>query len=412
LYVCSFESFLYGAYRGEEFRKAQLDEAKAGFFPKLEMQGILAPMYEITGNPNDSDSSYDTWKPYYLFDARLIFPIFTSGRVKNYKLAAQNGIEVAKSETGKKALEVILATKEFYYQYQLSRTLYGVVKGAKEILEDAIKQARKLLKKKKIKTQDLLKLQVYYATALEKFELAKKGLVLAKAAVGLQMGLSEGEEIKIKDTKIAPVPFELRELEYYQQLAKEYRPEYKMVRHWLVAQRALVDVERANHFPNFFVGSQLEYRKTDNVEDQKSAFAYDDYNDFRPGIGVGFQWKWDYGTVKAKIRQANAEYMKIVEKGKFATLAIPMDVKRCYYDLKEARNNMDHHKPAMKAAKKWMIIEVSNYTIGINEAEDLLEAVGADAISKYNYYNAILKYNMAVAKLSVAVGKEVSDLKY
>lgn len=399
---------------GEEVRNGQLDEAKSGFFPKLEMTGIVAPMYKISGNPNSSDSSYSGWSPYYMLDSQLVFPIFTFGKVKEYKKAATNGIEVAKQETQIKTNEVILQTKEYYYQYQLARTIFGVIKNAKSILEEAILKGDQMMKKKKgsVKKQDILKLKVYYAAAQEKLELAKKGLILAKGAVALQMGLGQTEELEIKDGTIEPVQIDIKSLNDYLKYAKEARPEYKMANYGLNAKLSLMNAEKANHYPNLFIGTKFDYRKAESVEDQKSAFAYDDYNDSRPGIGLGFQWKLDYGTTAAKVRQAKAEYMKIVEKAKYAEIAIPMDIKRRYYELIEAKTNMENHSPAMEAAKEWMIIEVTNYSIGINEAKDLLEAVGADAIQKYNYYNAVLNYNMAIARLSVAVGREISNLKY
>lgn len=397
---------------GEEVRKAQLSQAKNAYFPKLELMGIVAPMYKITGDVHGSTSDYGTWKPYYLLDAQLVFPIFTFFKSERLQDAARNGIEVAKSETKIKLHEVLVATKEYYYSYQLSRTMFGEAKSAKGILEDAIKKAKKMLKKNDIKKQDLLKLKVFYAQGMEKYELVKKGLVLAKAALAMQIGESQEVPIKVLDTKLLPVEFELKPLEHYVELAKEHRPEYKMAKFGLEATLALVEAEKANHLPNFFIGGQLKYRQTDNVTDQSSAFARDDYNATEPGVGLGLQWKWDYGTTKALTRKAKAEHMKVAEKARYAQVAIPMDIKRRYYELKEAMNNMENHKPGVKAAKEWKVIEVANYAIGINEAKDLLEALGADLISKFNYHNSVMKYNMAVAKLSAAVGKELANLNY
>jgi len=398
---------------GEEVYQGLHDEAKAAFFPKIEMTGILAPMYSITGDVSGSESSYSTWKPYYMLDARILFPVFTFGKASNLKKAAKNGIEVAKSQTRIKELKTILQTKEYYYTYQMAKTLFGVIKGAKGFLEDAIKTAKKMLKKKdgSIKKQDLLQMKVYYAKVQKYYELAKKGLIVAKSAVLVQMGKPDGQ-IKITDWKLTPLEFEIKSLEYYTELAKLNRPEYKMAKHGIAAMKAYKDAKKANHYPNFFIGAQLNYRQTDNVTDQKSAFVRDDYNEMQPGIGLGFQWKWDYGSIQAKVRQAHGEYMKIVELSNFANVAVPVDIKRCYYDLLEAKKNVDNYKPAVAAANEWKIIEMSNYTLGIGEAEDLLKSIGADALTKYDYYDSVLKYNLAAAKLTVSVGKEISLLKY
>ena len=398
---------------GEEVYRGLYDEAKAAFYPKLEMTGIFAPMYSITGDINSSEKDYSSWKPYYMLDARILFPVFTFGKVSNLKKAAQNGIEVAKSETRIKELKAVLQTKEYYFTYQMAKTLFGVITGAKSFLEEAMETAEKMLKKKdgSMKKQDLLQMKVYYAKIQKYYELAKKGLIIAKSAVLVQMGEPDGA-ITIQDWQLEPLEFEIKPLEYYIELAKIHRPEYGMAKHGITAMNAFKEAKKANHYPNFFIGTQLKYRYTDNVTDQKSVFANDDYNDMQPGIGFGFQWNWDYGSIQAKVRQAHGEYMKIVELSNFAQIAVPVDIKRCYYDLLEAKKNVENHKPAVQAANEWKIIEMSNYTLGIGETEDLLKSIGADALTRYDYYESVLQYNLAAAKLSVSVGKEITNLSY
>jgi outer membrane protein len=398
---------------GEEVYRGLHDEAKAAFFPKLEMTGIVAPMYSITGDVNSSEKNYSTWKPYYLLDARVVLPIFTFGKASKLKKAAKNGIEVAKSETRIKELKTILQTKEYYFTYQMAKTLFGVITSTKGFIESAMETASKMLAKKdgSIKKQDLLQMKVYYAKIQKYHELGKKGLIVAKSAVLMQMGQNEGD-LTIKDWKLEPLDFEIKPLDYYVDLARLHRPEYKMAKHGLIALKSYKEAKKADHYPNLFVGTQLKYRKTNNVTDQKSVFVNDEYNDMQPGIGIGFQWNFDYATTKAKIRQAHGEYMKIVEQNNFAQIAIPTDIKRCYYDLIEAKKNVDNFRPAVKAANEWKIIEMSNYTLGIGEAEDLLKSIGADALTRYDYYEAILQFNLAAAKLSVSVGKEITNLKY
>jgi hypothetical protein len=55
---------------------------------------------------------------------------------------------------------------------------------------------------------------------------------------------------------------------------------------------------------------------------------------------------------------------------------------------------------------------VSNYDLGIGDAEELFNALGAYSETSSDYFRAVHDYNLAVAALGKAVGKEITDLDY
>jgi hypothetical protein len=55
---------------------------------------------------------------------------------------------------------------------------------------------------------------------------------------------------------------------------------------------------------------------------------------------------------------------------------------------------------------------VSNFDLGLGEAEDLFHALGAYSETSSDYFRAVHDYNLAVAALSRATGREIADLDY
>jgi len=50
--------------------------------------------------------------------------------------------------------------------------------------------------------------------------------------------------------------------------------------------------------------------------------------------------------------------------------------------------------------------------VGLTPAKDILEALEGDGLAKKNYIETVYGLNMALARLSQAVGQEVTELRY
>ncbi len=65
-----------------------------------------------------------------------------------------------------------------------------------------------------------------------------------------------------------------------------------------------------------------------------------------------------------------------------------------------------------KAGRGLLILTVSNFELGIGEAEELFKGLGSYTEASSDYWRAVHDYDVAVAGLSKAVGHELTALEY
>jgi F0F1-type ATP synthase beta subunit len=57
-------------------------------------------------------------------------------------------------------------------------------------------------------------------------------------------------------------------------------------------------------------------------------------------------------------------------------------------------------------------LAVTNFELGIGEPQEIFLGLGNYTRAANDYYEAVRDYNIALAKLSLVVGEEVSELQY
>ncbi|NBT59024.1 hypothetical protein EBT16_09605 [bacterium] len=60
-------------------------------------------------------------------------------------------------------------------------------------------------------------------------------------------------------------------------------------------------------------------------------------------------------------------------------------------------------------AKKWFVSNSMGWTVGVTSAKDLLESLEGNGLAKKNHIETLYSLNLALAKLSKAVGKEIAN---
>ena len=89
-----------------------------------------------------------------------------------------------------------------------------------------------------------------------------------------------------------------------------------------------------------------------------------------------------------------------------------MEVKEAYLNVKEAEERMKVTADGRKAGRTLVALAVANFELGIGEPQDVFMGLGNYTRATSDYYEAVRDYNIALAKLSLVVGEEVSELRY
>lgn len=397
--------------------EGRLAEIKSLLYPTIQMTTLAIPIYKETGTALISTDDKNEWGAWLKSSTTIFQPLYGFRKEKYFKLAGEKGIEAEKEQRQMKRSDVVFDVKQYYYSAQAAYDAMKQLDETEEKLKGVIKRVDELLKMEsgEVRKQDAYKLKALHQEIKQKKEFVIKATKLSTSAVAFKAGLSSDIEFDIKDKALKKEDFVVKSLEFYQNLAMGNRSEMKALKAGITARQALIDGERTNRLPLFFLGGLIDIADTPNHirTRQGSPYAYDPYNSSNIGFGLGFRWNLDIWKVNAKMKSLKAEYYKLVHQKDFAEKGIPLEVKKAYLEYKEALANIGHASEQLDHSKKWFLQSVVAWGFGVGDTREVLESVIFKGLSDKNYFEAMLGHNIAIGALSKATGTELlSHLKY
>ncbi len=395
-----------------EIARAQLDRARAAIYPRMEATIIGAPIYEQTGDALRVQDNWGKWGPFLKGGIQAIQPIYTFGQIGSYKKAAEHQIAAREGQTEMKRLEVLGTLKETYYGYLLATDLERLVDDLSKFLGEAVDEAEEQAKKKKkggVKPHDLFRLK----TSLD--DLQQKKLFASAAKQTAEKALNWMAVVnvdKIPTPRLSPVAFEKKTLEEYLAIAKASRPEFKALSEGQAARHALADAKRAQSYPVIFIGAFFSQAWSPVRTPQKSFFANDPFNRTEGGGGLGVRFDLEFWRHGAEAAEERAQAMKLKATESYAIPGIELQVRKAYYEMEQSVASVEIAERRRQTSKKWFVQSAMGWSIGITPPKELLEALEGDGLSRKNYAETIYMHNLALTRLSQAVGKEVTSLNY
>ncbi len=396
-----------------ESKKIQADAAR---YPQIEFLAITGPSPRARGDQVSSPD--DSTRPVIsgIFgnaEVTLIQPIYTFGKISSLREAAYRGINVSKAGVNRKSSDIVLRTKELYYGLLLAKDMKNLVL---EIKDELVRSIEKVEKQLQIGSPwadevDLYKLKAFLGETDKSLNEAEKGIALAKDALMTSIGLPGGTEFDIADSTLSPderLPDDVRK---YIMEAVEFRPEFIQLKEGLIARKALVDVEKSNYYPQLFLGFRGSIAGASNRDRIENPFIFDYFNHSYGAVFLGVKWAVDFGITKGKVREAEAEHNKLLEKKRFADEGIPFQVRKVYLEIEEAKKNIAATEEAYRNARKWLIAAVANFDLGIGEAKEVADAAVAYARMKANHLRSIYNQKLSFANLLYATGTDLKELK-
>lgn len=398
--------------------RARLGEARAGRFGESSYTQFLGVANEARGNPVYSpDNKNDLFKslgPFTRLELDVSIPLWTFGKLDAALEAAQQGLESEQAHGQIKRAEVIFQIQKLYYSVLLTRQLSAVLHDMLDTLDKAVAKTQERLDRGSTSTTetDLLKLKIGRSRLNKGVLEVDAATPLALAALARAIGLHDDAPFDVADRKLEPVTAQLEPLDTYLERGLAQRPEWSQVASGVAARAAQVALEKANLYPSFFLSTGLHYAVSSNRTEQDNPFAADDFNYIRP-IGIlGLRWDLNFFSQQAKIDQAKADLDQVLAEQRAAASGLRLDIRRSYSDVRQQKETIQSVEQGRKAARGWLILGVSSFDLGIGEPDELFNALGAYSETSSDYFRAVYDYNLAVAALSKAVGKEITNLEY
>ena len=397
----------------EGFRGKELQALGIGR-PQLEIQTALGPSPRARGNQVSSpDDQYspDITGVFVRGTVSIIQPIFTWGLVENARMAASHGIRAAQAGVEVKNTEVALRVKQAYWGLVAAKSIRAFLLEVRDQVDETITRTARLVEGGYATDIDLYRFRSKRGD-LERFiNLADKTIDLAAQALATWTGQPAGVAIEPADEALPVDMKPIPAVDLYVQSALEGRPEFSQLREGIQARRRLVEVERKQGYPLFFIGILGDLAYATNRDRLENPYVIDPLYHAAIGPVIGFKYSLDFGIRAGKVKEAEAEVQKLEALRDYALDGIPLQVREAYNTVVEAERNAKVLADAHENAKQWLVASSSNSDLGIGNPEDLADAFVQFARTRAEYLQAVYAYVFGLEQLAHAAGQDVVEVQ-
>jgi outer membrane protein len=311
---------------------------------------------------------------------------------------------VTRAERGKEAAAHQLERADQEIIFGVVNSYYGVLLAKKEleVAEQAMKTAQAILERSKNRFEsgvavesDLLNAQVRLAARKQELIRAQSNLSLARAELGRAMGISTESAFEpiesLAEQTLPSTP--LGELE---KQATEVRPDLKRLRSEEAALQQSVAIAKSSFGPRVNAFADWE-------ADNPTFVSGGGGNNWIAGFEVQMDL-FQGGAKRAELQRQRALQEKAAALKDAASDAIRLEVRRAYYDLDAARQQVEVAKAAIAQAQESLRITQNRYESGVSTITDLLTAEEAASRTQADYWQTVYRFHTGYANLELATG--------
>lgn len=334
-----------------------------------------------------------------------ILPITTFGRIRLARNLADIGVDVAEIERDAAIAESRFEAFRAYRTVQWYREVDRLLRDAAEALDaaeeelewaidDGDRTARTSLRQLTIARTDFVTLRG---------DADQLGLV-ARHLLALTLGL----ETSFRAERLPEVHPEdgPPSLERVLEVARAERPDYALLDQAVHAAEMDQMLRMRQLMPDLFFAARLSGAYTPTVDDVSGPFITDNYNRFGYGFLVGLRWNMNPATVVARARRAEAQRDVAVAQRDAAWLGIEYEITEAYFAAESRRQILLSSHDSLRAADAWLNQTQFQYDQGLADYQDLKDPLETYYRTAGGYYEAILRYELAVADLAIKCGWE------
>lgn len=303
--------------------------------------------------------------------------------------------EAAGSELDRTDQEIVFRVVDSYYRVLLAKKELDVAGQAIATAQAILERSRNRFETGVVVQSDYLSAQVRLATRKEELIRAQNDLALARAQLSIAAGLSTGGEVDAADM-LAERTLPARSLEDSEQRALLARPDLKRLRAQQAAQQQSVSVAKSAFGPRVDAFADWEL-------DNPAFLAGGGGSNWLAGIEVQFDL-FEGGAKRAQLSHEEAMQEKAAATSEMGADAVRLEVRRAYYDLDGARQQIDVARTSVADAQEGLRINQNRYDSGLSTITDLLVAEDAARTSQMDYWEALSRYYIGYASLELADG--------
>lgn len=396
---------------------AQEAEGAGGWL--LDMTSALALTTEVEGgffdqncnnncdNDNVRDDLYDAdgITPFIAIKAALIKPLYTFGKIENYKAAAEQLVVIKTEDVTLQHAETGMDVVKAWYGNLASIGGIALLTEAMDRLTAAEDIAQGLLDEDEgdISEADLYTLKAGKGL-IEKF-LAQAEGIQKTAHLGLALLTNQDPAtMELATKRLRPLPLPADSLEDMQERALSQRPEMRQLAAGLKARRSLVQAKQAEGRPNIFAGVAGSVAWAPGRDQIDNPHVYDPFNHYAASPLIGMQWKWQGSRTEAQVTQAEAQLRALEAKGQFASAGIPFQVAEAWFKVEAGHKAHIALNGAARDARRAMLSAYLDFEAGTGEPAKALEALKTYVLTYADFLLTVNNYNNDVINLRRLTG--------
>lgn len=281
---------------------------------------------------------------------------------------------------------------------------YGALLATKqlELAEQAVKTSQSILDRGQsrfdsglVVESDLLTAKVRRAARQQQLIRARNNQDLARAELNAVLGVPMDSSFQPTETLMEsalPIPV-LRDVE---KRALTNRPDLKRIQAEEAAQRHSVAIAKSSFGPrvNAFAGWEM---------DNPTFVAGGGGNNWLGGVEMQIDL-FQGGAKRAELARERALQEKMTAMKQVASDDIRLEVRRDYYNVDSARQEVEVARAAIAQAQDSLRINQDRYDGGLTTVTDLLGAEEATLHSQTDYWEAVYRFHTSFASLELASG--------
>jgi outer membrane protein TolC len=319
-------------------------------------------------------------------------PLYTGNKLTATRRLAQANLEHARSNLDASDNDLALSARKAFYTVILSRQMAGAIDEAVGSMTEHVKEATAYHDQKIVPKLDLLRAEEKLADLRQQQLYAHNNVDLAQTSLNYVLGVDMDNRYTYDDTpQTQPMP---RDLGICIQNGQENRPEIGAMNAQIQMAKQQIAIAQSDRLPTLaLVG---EAHRTEPEEEDPSA---------QIGI-VASMDLFDNGRTSHKKAQATRQLEKALTAKKQLSRGIRLEVEKAYHDAQAALKSIDVAQKSLDTAREALDAARTRYRVGLSTSLERLDAEVSLTRAKTNHIHALSMYNIAVAELERAMGKE------
>jgi outer membrane protein TolC len=409
--------------------EAKVDELRmAAILPKFTVETGMGPAPGLKDRIDTSSSfvndttpiltrqrdyNFHEWGPFFGIEATVAQPLNLSRYVAG-KRAAEANVRVTEAQFQKERMDISEEAQQRYFQRVYAGQMLSILQSASKELDRAQKKMEDLLDEgdANVKQTDLLELKAGRYTLDKARNEAGLGVSRADLALRFLLQASDSGTVAPKDSTLPMRSEVLPSLDSLKMLTLLNHPDLKRLANGLAARRELVRVAKGEMGPDIFLFGSFKYTKAWSPlrsSGGEDPFARDPLNELTAVGGLGMRLNLNFWSRYEKVRKERIELTQLERTEAYAARGLLLKLQDEYLQMLNCKANVADAQKSLRAAEAWLKGAAMKYDLDPSNAKDLISPYKTALGARRDYYEAVLNYDLAVAKVIKSIGWTLGD---